>query len=151
MKRHISIIVILTFTLFSCNDNSSIPIDLEKRIVGEWVIKMNPLSKTFIMFRLSKQMDSCSVFRFEKNRGFYWYWLDRKEKLSVLCGNALSPSEESNWQIDQESGCMVLDKILSNSIDERVEEKFCYKVYEFSPDTFTFQLEKKIIKGPFLY
>ncbi len=149
MKRHINAIVILTLILFSCKDNSSFPKDLEKRIEGDWVIKLSPHSKIFIMFRLSKQMDSCSVFRFEKNKEFYWYWLDRKEKVSMLCGNALSPSEESTWQIDQESGCIILDKILSNSIDEREEEKISYKVYEFTTDTFTFQLDKTLIKGPY--
>ena len=83
--RHINIILSLTLILNSCKDNSSLPKDLEKRIEGDWVIKLNPHSKIFIMFRLSKQMDNCSIFRFEKNKGFYWYWLDRNEKQSKSC------------------------------------------------------------------
>ena len=149
MKRHINIFLILTLIIFSCKDKSSFPKNLENRIVGDWVIMVNPHSKIFIMFRLSKQMDNCSIYRFKKNNKFYWHWLDRNEKQTLLCGNALRPSEDSNWRIDQETGNIIIDKIQSNSIDEREEEKISYKIYEFKPDTFTFVLYKTLIKGKY--
>ncbi len=142
--RHINIFLLLTLLLSSCKDSSSLPKDIEKRIEGEWVVKPNSASKTFIMYRLSKTMDKCLVYRFGKNRTFDWFWLDKNKIDGALCGNSLRPSDGSNWQIDKENDHIIIDKIMT-SVEERKEQKKSYRIYEFKKDSFILRLDKCLI------
>lgn len=135
------IIICSLFMLYSCNQQNSLPNNFEKRIVGDWVIYPNSRSSNFVMFRLTNSMDCCNVFSFKQNHQFKWDWLNRKDS-SILgsCGNALSYSESSNWELDREYN-LVIDKI-QDSNEEKSEVKKSYRVYEFKPDTFVLQLNK---------
>lgn len=91
----------------------------------------------------SLKHNNCNIFRFDKPHKFYWDSLKWKDSLiEVYCGNSLRPSSESTWYYDNNS--IILDQQWT-SVQESKREVTKYFLYEFSHDTFTFVLDKRLI------
>jgi hypothetical protein len=138
-------IIFVTLIFFvSCKDSKTLPANIENRIFGQWRVDPNYFSKTFKIYKLDMNChNKCNVFRFDSlSKEFYWYYRDTTDKPQIGCGNSLEPSYQSVWTFEDNS--IILDKVWT-SVQEYKKQRIKYKIFEFSPDTFTLIIQDTLI------
>lgn len=144
IKDIYKMILISLVLLTSCQENSTLPVNIGKRIFGQWVISPSIHSNVFIMYKYDTlRHDKCSILRFDTPKELYWGYLNKNDSIIYLsCGNTLQPSYKSTWAFDKNS--IILDKVWT-SVQESKREKLKYFICEFSPDTFTLMLADTLL------
>lgn len=138
-------LLFLSVLFTSCNKgvHHRLPANIEKSLIGSWVVRPAKQSNTIVIHRLREQHDRCNVLRFTE-QGLHWYYLDRADTIPHLDGvNKTIHDERSTWEVDRYAGTIDLHKI-ETSVNGVREQKTRYFLYQFSPDTFTLQMDRHL-------